>query len=135
MSNPFVFRARRLVHRSGVLQVMLLVALWGTGEKIVRVTGLPVPGGVVGMALLLVLLGRRQLGLGSVLRGAQWMLADMLLFFVPAVVALVNHREWLGLLGFKLLVVIVLGTTGVMGVTAATAELCTRLLSEDRRHA
>jgi holin-like protein len=59
-------------------------------------------------------------------RGADWLLAEMLLFFVPAVLALLDHREFLGLLGLKILAIIVLSTTMVMGVTALTVDLCYR---------
>jgi len=31
-------------------------------------------------------------------RGADWLIAEMLLFFVPAVLALLNHKEFIGLL-------------------------------------
>jgi holin-like protein len=125
-SNAVVVQVRRLVHRSAVLQVGLLLLFWVAGEGIVRLTGLPLPGGVVGMVLMLALLGAQRLRPGTVRRGAQWLLGDMLLFFVPAVLAILNHRELLGLLGLKLLAVILVGTAAVMATTALTVELCTR---------
>lgn len=65
-------------------------------------------------------------------RGANWLLGEMLLFFVPAVMSLLDHREFLGVLGVKLLVVILLGTALVMIGTALTIELCYRWMN---RHA
>ncbi|MNL56483.1 holin-like protein [compost metagenome] len=65
-------------------------------------------------------------------RGASWLLGEMLLFFVPAVMSLLDHREFLGLLGLKLLVVILLGTALVMAGTALTIDLCYRWMN---RHA
>ncbi len=43
-----------------------------------------------------------------------------------------DHREFLGLLGLKILIVILVGTATVMGVTALTVDLCYRWRS---RHA
>jgi holin-like protein len=51
----------------------------------------------------------------------------MLLFFVPAVLAVMDHREFLGLLGLKILSVILLGTVVVMSVTALVVDLGYRL--------
>ena len=125
-SKQMVVGVRRLVHRSALLQVGLLLLFWLAGEGVVRATGLPLPGGVVGMGLMLALLAAQRLRPGSVRRGAQALLGEMLLFFVPAVLALVNHRELLGVVGLKLLAVIVLGTIAVMATTALTVELCLR---------
>lgn len=119
--------ARRLVHRSAVLQVGLLLSFWLGGEALVRATGLPVPGGVAGMVLMLALLAARRLRPGSVQRGAHWLIGHMLLFFVPVVLALLEHGELFGVLGLKLLAIIVIGTAAVMAVTAATVEFCLRV--------
>jgi holin-like protein len=131
-SKNLVLGARRLVHRSAVLQVGVLLLFWLAGEALVQRTGLPLPGGVVGMVLVLVLLAAQRLRPGTVRRGAQWLLGEMLLFFVPAVLAVVNHRELLGLVGLKLLAVILVGTAAVMAATALTVELCLRCGSHPR---
>jgi holin-like protein len=91
-----------------------------------------VPGGVIGMALVLALLATRRLRVRNVHRGASWLLGEMLLFFVPAVMSLLDHREFLGMLGVKLLVVILLGTALVMAGTALTIDFCYRWMN---RHA
>ncbi|WP_118138431.1 CidA/LrgA family protein [Oceanicella sp. SM1341] len=116
-------RLRRAAHRSRLLQVGILIAFWAAGEALVRLTGLPLPGSIVALAAVLVLLARRRLCVSSVRRGANWLLAEMLLFFVPAVLAVLEHREFLGLLGLKVLAVILVGTLSVMAVTALTVEL------------
>ena len=55
----------------------------------------------------------------------------MMLFFVPAVVALLDHGELIGLLGLKILAVIVGGTFTVMLVTGFIVDLCTRWGARD----
>ncbi|MFD1332175.1 CidA/LrgA family protein [Methylopila musalis] len=124
---------RRRFHGSRVAQLALIAGLWVAGEGVTRLAGLPVPGGVVGLALALALLMSGRLSLFSLRRGANLLLADMLLFFVPLVVAVVEHRELAGLLGLKILVVILAGTAAVIGVTALTVELCFRLRSRHER--
>jgi holin-like protein len=83
------------------------------------------------MALALLALGARGLHIGSLKRGANWLLAEMLLFFVPAVLALLDHSELLGLMGLKILTVIILSTVAVMSVTALTVDLCYRWIARD----
>ena len=125
--RKIVIQCRGLVHRSRLAQIALLLAFWLLGGAVARATDLPLPGGIVGMALVLSLLATRQLSVLSMRRGAEWLLAEMLLFFIPAVLAVLDHREFLGLLGLKdSLIVIVVGTTIVMAVTALTVDLCYR---------
>ena len=124
--------ARRFVHRSPLLQVAMLLLFWVAGEAIAHTTGLPLPGGVIGMVLVLALLAAQRLRPASVRRGAQWLLGDMLLFFVPAVLAVLDHQELLGVLGLKLLAIILVGTAAVMATTALTVELCTRATAHGR---
>ena len=133
MSRPrLIILLRSRLRRSRVLQICLLVLFSLLGQALAQVLGLPVPGGVIGMALVLLLLATRRLRVRNVHRGASWLLGEMLLFFVPAVMSLLDHREFLGLLGLKLLAVIVLGTALVMSGTALTIDLCYRWMN---RHA
>jgi holin-like protein len=122
-------RLQRLLRRNRPLQVGLIGVFWAAGEALARTTGLPLPGGIIGMALALTLFLAGGLKVASMKRGANWMLAEMLLFFVPAVLALLDHHELFGLLGLKIFALIVLSTTAVMCVTALTVDLCYRLSS------
>jgi len=119
-------RFRRRIRHSRLLQIGLIAAFWLIGEALVRLADLPVPGGIAGMVIALALLASHRVSPLSLRRGAEWFLAEMLLFFVPAVLAVIDHREFLGLLGLKILVVILAGTAAVMGVTALTVDLCYR---------
>jgi holin-like protein len=122
---------QRLLRRNRPVQIGLLGLFWAAGEMLARATGLPLPGGIIGMALALALFLAGGLKVASVKRGANWMLAEMLLFFVPAVLALLDHRELLGLLGLKIFALIVVSTTAVMCVTALTVDLCYRWSERD----
>lgn len=117
---------RRRLRTSLLWQAAVLAAAWQAGQLIVRLAGLPVPGSIVGMGLMLALLLSGWLRLPAVKKGSDFLLAQMLLFFVPAVLAVMNHPEFLGWTGLKLLLAILAGTLIVMASTAWTVELCFR---------
>lgn len=118
---------RLAARRSRLIQCLFLAALWLAGEAVARYAHLPVPGGVVGLVLVLLLLASGRVNVVDLQRGARWLMAEMLLFFVPAVLAVLDHREFLSLLGLKLLAVVLLGTLTVMGGTALVVDACCRL--------
>ncbi|MCA6217480.1 CidA/LrgA family protein [Ideonella sp. B7] len=119
--------ARRQWRHHRLVQIAMLMLAWGLGEALVRLSGLPLPGGIVGMALLLLALTTGWIQLGSLRQGARWFLAEMLLFFVPAVPAVLDHPELFGWLGMKILAVIILGTMTVMAVTSVVVDITLRL--------
>ncbi|MBA4791518.1 MAG: CidA/LrgA family protein [Pseudomonadota bacterium] len=128
-------RLRAVLRRARPLQILILAAIWLAGDALVRILALPVPGGVVGMAGLLALLALGWVKPASVRLGAYWLLAEMLLFFVPAVIAVMDHAEFMGALGLKVALVIVVGTVLVMAGTALTVDLLYRWrLAHQVRH-
>ncbi|MDR3580939.1 MAG: CidA/LrgA family protein [Oryzomonas sp.] len=125
-SRKIALVCRRNLRHSRSLQILLIIAFWLVGDLLVRRLGLPVPGGVVGMFILIALFASRSFSPLNVRLGAEWFLAEMLLFFIPAVPAILNHHEFLGWLGLKVLVVILVGTAVVMIVTALVVDVCFR---------
>lgn len=125
----------RSLQNSRIAQVAVIVAMWLAGEAISRLSGLPFPGAVIGMFALLALLATGVIRLSSMRRGAYWLLADMLLFFIPAVLAVLDHGEFIGLIGLKIIAVILAGTLAVMCMTALAVDLGYRLMValENRR--
>jgi holin-like protein len=136
-ARKFFIICRRNLRLRRPAQIALILAFWVAGDFLVRRSGLPIPGGIAGMILALGLLACGWIRPASLRQGANWFLAEMLLFFVPAVLAILDHREFLGLLGLKILAAILLGTTTVMVATALAVELCFRLLyaSDCEQHA
>ncbi|WP_029002458.1 CidA/LrgA family protein [Azorhizobium doebereinerae] len=115
-----------MLRRTRFAQVVALAGVWFVSDTATRAAGLPVPGGVIGMLALLALFGTGLLKVHSVSGGARWLLAEMLLFFVPSVLAVLDHQEFMGAVGLKIAAVIVVGTVLVMGATAMTVDLCYR---------
>lgn len=108
-------------------QVAGLAGLWWLADGAMHALGLPIPGSVAGLAVLVLLLRRGWLPLAWVAEGAGWLLAEMLLFFIPAVVAVVQYPAVILRSGWQLLLVILLGTVGVMVGTALVVERVVRL--------
>ncbi|WP_198670192.1 CidA/LrgA family protein [Dyella sp. C9] len=107
-------------------QVALIVLFWFACDQLVRRLHLPVPGSVLALALLLVLLLAGVVPAVGLRRGADWLLAEMLLFFIPAVMAVWEHLPLLRQDGLRILLVILLGTVLVMGTTALLVDLMFR---------
>jgi holin-like protein len=125
---------RRRLHMSRLCQMALLVLFWLAGEALTRTIQLPVPGGVLGLGLMLALLFSGRLSVASTRRGAQFFLGELLLFFVPAVLAVTDHPELMGWVGLKIAAVILVGTVMVMAVTALVVEFCCRWSMGHVRH-
>ncbi len=124
---------RSYLRRSRMLQIGVLAVFAAVGQALAGWGGLPVPGAVLGLALLLALLATGGVRLNHIRRGADWLLAEMLLFFVPAVMCLLDHQELVGWLGLKILLVIAVGTLLVMGGTAVAIDLCYRWMHRHGR--
>jgi holin-like protein len=126
---------QRLLATSRVAQLAVLAGFWAGGSAFAHLAGVPVPGSFIGLLALLGLLLTGVMDRRWVERGAAWLLAEMLLFFVPAVVAVLAHPEFLGLTGLKVLLVILISTVLVMLATAVTVELGLRWTAQRTRSA
>lgn len=100
------------------VQVLLYAGLFIFAQYLVSWLHLPLPANLVGMALMLALIVCRVIPLNWVRAGARWLLAEMLLFFVPAVVAVVNYAQLLLMDGWRIFAVIAISTLMVLGATA-----------------
>lgn len=118
----------RIIAPASLLQIGLLVLFWWAGDVLVRATGLPFPGSIAGFALLLAMLASGILPTTCIAPGADWLLARMLVLFVPAALAILDYPQFLGLAGLKVLFVIIVGSAVVMAVTARVVCLAIRWL-------
>ncbi|WP_034911564.1 CidA/LrgA family protein [Erwinia sp. 9145] len=109
------------------LQVVLYIALFLMAQQLVAWLDLPLPANIVGMLLLLALIALRVLPLRWVKAGSQWLLAEMLLFFIPAVVAVVNYSQLLRVEGWRIMLVIAVSTLLVLSATALVVDRVYRL--------
>jgi len=94
-----------------------LLVMQSAGEVLSRGLGLPFPGPVVGMLLLLLAL-RWAAVREPVSACATFLLSHLSLLFVPVGVGVMTHFGLLGQYGARMLVVIVLSTWIGLAVTA-----------------
>ncbi|MDE1181201.1 CidA/LrgA family protein [Paraburkholderia sp.] len=109
------------------IQSAALCAIWVAADFIVRRFGLPVPGGVIGLIALLAALFCGGVTTRWIKAGADWMLSDMLLFFIPAAVAVVQYGGLFREDGWRLALVVIAGTLMVMVAVAVAVEQAARL--------
>jgi holin-like protein len=115
---------RRWVHEPflTLCQTVFFVAVWVAADYCVRRAGVKAPGSVVGMALILVLLFAGILKTRHVRYGAEFLLAEMLLFFTPAFVAGMTYFGLFATQGLRLLGAVGLGTLTVMAGTVLVVD-------------
>jgi putative effector of murein hydrolase LrgA (UPF0299 family) len=121
------------------LSLILLCQL--AGEVIVRGLGIPMPGPVVGLVLLLGLLlardrfaalARGPLQQDSVETVAKNMLAHLSLLFVPAGVGVVQKLDLVAEHGLAITAVLAISVVVTLLVTVATFLLASRLMARKR---
>ena len=103
-------------------QVGVLIAAWWLADEAASALHLPFSGGVVGLFVLVALLLSGWVRPNAIELGANWLLANMLLFFIPLVVSVVQFTQLLKSQGLMLFVNIGLGFASVMLATALTVE-------------
>ncbi|GLO13264.1 CidA/LrgA family protein [Pseudomonas putida] len=109
-----------------LVELAILCALFLLGGELASWLGWPIPGGVMGLALLLILFASGVLKPAMLQRGAGWLMAEMLLFFIPALMSLLDYGSLIRDEGWRILLVIAVSTLMVMVVTALTVELVCR---------
>lgn len=108
----------------GYFAVLLVCQL--IGELIVVASGLPVPGPVIGMAMLFVALvvrGGIPADLGA---AADALLGNLSLLFVPAGVGVMLHAERLGRELLPIAASLIISTLATIAVTAAVMHRLSR---------
>ena len=109
-----------------LVELAILCALFLLGGQLATWLGWPIPGGVMGLALLLILFASGVLKPAMLQLGAGWLMAEMLLFFIPALMSLLDYGSLIREEGWRILLVIAVSTLMVMVVTALTVELVCR---------
>lgn len=109
-----------------VRQIVILAGFAYIGNLISAALGLPVSGSITGLFLLFALFRLGIVRVEWLEAGANWLLSKMLLFFIPAAVGILGHRELFGLTGLGFLLAIVIGTFAVMGCSGVLAEAVAR---------
>lgn len=98
----------------GLLQVAGLTVFSMLINTLTPLLHLPVPGSIIGMLILFLLLEAGAIRLSWVEVGASWLLAELLLFFIPSAVGVMKYTGLLEVNGLQVLAVVLVGTFAVM---------------------
>lgn len=106
----------------GLLHIGFLFGLLYIGNWVQASLSLSIPGSVIGMLLLFVLLKSRIIKLEWIKEGTQFILKNLTLFFVPVTIGFINYLELFSGKGIYLLLIAVLSTAIVMGVSGIVSQ-------------
>lgn len=105
-----------------LLQMGIIFIFNWLGQMIVAVSGLPIPGSIIGFLLLFVSLYTGLIQLSWIEAGTALLISEMLLFFIPSLVGFIEHSWMFGLKGLFILFIILSGTTIMMITTGIISE-------------
>jgi len=106
----------------GLAQVLFFVLISSMMNGLAGLLKLPLPGSILGLLLVFLLLQLKLIRLEWIDLGAKWLLAEMLLFFIPPAAGMLEYKSLLLANGPRILLVVIGSTVIVMS--------CTGLLSE-----
>ncbi|PJG44494.1 hypothetical protein XA39_01695 [Acinetobacter tandoii] len=116
MSSPSASKIQYVLKVTA--QLLFLIGLWWISALIQHYFHLPISAGVIGLILLLLALMSGMMKLVWIKSGADFILAELVLMFIPCVVGLVKYKHLFITQGWQLILAVVLGTLCVMIMTA-----------------
>ncbi|MDY0832656.1 MULTISPECIES: CidA/LrgA family protein [unclassified Pseudomonas] len=109
-----------------LVELIVLLAIYFLGCELAAWLNWPIPGGVVGLGLLLLTFATGLVKPAALQLGAGVLMAEMLLFFIPALMSLLDYGGLVKHDGWRIMLVIGFSTLSVMLVTAFTVEFVCR---------
>lgn len=116
-------------------QIAIVFAVCLVGEAVSAALPFPMPASVAAFAILLVLLGTGILKVDHIKEKCDFLLSNMAFFFIPAGVKVIEHVDLIKSVWWQFLLVCVVSTVVVFGVTAWTVMAVTRLTSRRKGEA
>lgn len=99
---------------------LLILSVQLLGSVATRLTGVPIPGTVLGFVMLFFLLMARRDLFSALQPTARTLLDNLALLFLPAAVGIIQHVSLLAHQGWKFLLVLLFSQGLAMAATAAT---------------
>lgn len=96
---------------------MILYVFYLVGTWIVTVTGLPLPGSIIGLLLLSIGLFTKIINVKLIEAGASFLIGVLTIFFIPATVGIVNYPELLSSNGAKLILAVLCSSVLTIYIT------------------
>lgn len=100
-----------------IFQIVILYVFYLVGTWIVTVTGLPLPGSIIGLLLLSIGLFTKIINVKLIETGASFLIGVLTIFFIPATVGIVNYPELLSSNGAKLILAVLCSSVLTIYIT------------------
>jgi len=107
---------------TGLIQILMLCFFSYMMEALSTFFNLPIPGSILGLIILFILLQTNTVHLKWLEAGGNWLVAELLLFFVPSAVGILQYHQLLFENGIKIILIIISSSAVVM--------ICSGLLAE-----
>lgn len=105
----------------GTFQVAGFMLLSLGMDQLAAWLNIGIPGSILGIVVVFILLETKILRLEWIELGANWLLAELLLFFIPAAVGIMKYFPMLEAEGLQILAVVLFSTVIVMVSSGLTA--------------
>jgi holin-like protein len=105
-----------------VIQIILLYIIYLIGVWIQETLHLFIPGSIIGMLLLFMLLCTNMIKINWFDTGAQWLIQNLPLFFLPVTVGIITFFHIFLGKGFFILVIVIVSTFLVMITTGRVGQ-------------
>lgn len=99
-------------------QICILWIFSFIGNWVVELTGIIIPGSIVGLVLLWLALTLKLINVKYVMDGANFLIAFLTLFFIPSTIGVINYPELLTIHGMLLVIAVFLSTVCTFLITA-----------------
>jgi holin-like protein len=106
-----------------ILQIGLLILIWWIGSIIQKQFNLPISAAVIGLFMVLIGLMTGIFKLNWIKSGSDFILGELVLFFIPCFIGLMKYKNLFMTEGWQLIVVVVLGTICVMVFTTYSVHI------------
>ena len=105
-----------------IVQILFIYIFLFLGSGVKAVVPIPIPASMVGLLLLLFSLLLGIVKLEWIEQGGNWLLAELLLFFIPSAVGIINYDELLSWQGIGSILMVGVSTFIVISSTAFISE-------------
>ncbi|WP_371263528.1 CidA/LrgA family holin-like protein [Paenibacillus sp. 1_12] len=97
-----------------VVQIGFFMLISIAMNKLVALLHIPIPGSIIGIVVVFIGLQTKLIKLEWIDAGASWLLAEMLLFFIPPAVSLIQYKELMMSSGLRIVLVMLVSSIAVM---------------------
>ncbi|MFR3298790.1 MAG: CidA/LrgA family protein [Fusobacterium sp.] len=111
-------------------QFLIILVINFAGVIIQNIFNLPLPGTILGMLILFVLLWTKVLKVESIEKVCDFLILNMIIFFLPPAVELLEYMTLLKTGFFKIIILLIVTTVITMIVTGKTVDFCIKRMEK-----